>query len=271
MKPAAFDYVRAETVDEVVALLAEHGPEARVLAGGQSLMAMLNMRLLAPRVLIDISRCAGLAHMQCNDRLDIGAAVTQRALETRASLGGECPLLAQALPHVAHAQIRSRGTVCGSITHADPSAELPLALATLNGSITLRSRKGRRTLAADAFLTGMLSTARRDDELVECAHFPLAGPGERQGFSEFSRRHGDFALVAVAASVNSQRMRLGVGGVEDRPHVVEWPRLAGADLQDALNTLAWSLEARDDLHASASLRRRLVRHLGTQLLTELAA
>jgi len=269
MKPAAFDYVRAETVAEAVALLAEHGDEARVLAGGQSLMAILNMRLARPQLLVDVSRCQELSGLRRDGALRVGAAVTQAALERLPGLAADAPMLAQALPHVAHFQIRSRGTVCGSIAHADPSAELPLVLAALRGRVMLRGKKGRRAVAGDQFVTGMLTTARRADELVEAVEFPLPSPGERQGFAEFARRHGDFAILALAASVTRERIRLAVGGVEDRPRVVEWPRLEGDALEDALNTLAWSLEARDDLHASASLRRHLLRRLGRRLVGEL--
>lgn len=269
VKPAPFDYVRAETAEEAVSVLAEHGEEARVLAGGQSLMAILNMRLARPRLLVDISRCQELAVLRRNGALTVGAAVTQAHLERSPRLAEHSPLLAQALPHIAHFQIRSRGTVCGSIAHADPSAELPLALVALRGRVTLRSKKGWREVAGEAFITGMLSTARRADELLESVSFPLVQPGERQGFAEFARRHGDFALVALAASVTRERIRLAVGGVEDRPRALEWPRLEASALDDALNSLAWSLEARDDPHASAALRRHLVRRLGRRLITEL--
>jgi 2-furoyl-CoA dehydrogenase FAD binding subunit len=271
VKPPAFDYVRAETADEAIELLARHGEEARVLAGGQSLLPILNMRLAQPRVLIDISRCPELAGVRCAGFIEVGAAVTQAALERRAALHTESPLLAQALPHVGHAQVRSRGTVCGSIAHAEPSAELPLALAALGGQVRLRSRRGRRELSAEQFQTGMLSTARRPDELIEAVRFPLPQPAERQGFTEFSMRHGDFAIVALAASMTPARIRFGVGGVEDRPRVAEWPPLAGSALDDALNALAWSLEARDDVHASARQRRHLVRRLGRRLIEALRA
>jgi 2-furoyl-CoA dehydrogenase FAD binding subunit len=271
VKPPPFDYVRVDTADEAIDLLGEYGEDARVLAGGQSLMAMLNMRLVQPRVLIDITRCSELARMHANGDLEIGAAVTQAALERRSTLQAESPLLAAAMPHVAHVQVRSRGTVCGSIAHAEPSAELPLALAVLGGSVTLRSRKGRREVPADDFLTGMLTTARRADELIESVRFPLIAAGERQGFTEISRRHGDFAIVALAASVTAARIKLAVGGVEDRARVVVWPRLDGSALDDALNALAWSLAAQDDLHASARQRRQLVRRLGRGLITELCA
>ncbi len=266
MKPPAFDYVRVDSADEAVELLARYGEDARVLAGGQSLVPMLNMRLAQPRVLIDITRCAGLASISCEGALNVGAAVTQATLEQRRTLQTESPLLACALPYISHFQVRSRGTVCGSIAHAEPSAELPLVLAALNGRVTLRSLKGRRELGADAFLIGMLTTARRADEIVEAVQFPLLAHGERQGFTEFSLRHGDFAVVALAASVTSARIRLAVGGVDDRPRVVEWPMLTGSALDDGLNELAWTLDARDDPHASARQRRQLVRRLGRKLI-----
>ena len=154
MKPAAFDYLRAETADEALTALANSGEDARLLAGGQSLMAMLNMRLTQPVQLIDISRIAELDYSKISgDRLAIGAASTQASIEWRAALGHEVPLLKLAIPHISHFQIRNRGTVCGSIAHADPSAELALCLAALDGEVVLRSQAGRRVLkAADFFV-----------------------------------------------------------------------------------------------------------------------
>jgi 2-furoyl-CoA dehydrogenase FAD binding subunit len=272
MKPVAFDYLRADSVDEAVAVLAEHGEEARVLAGGQSLMAILNMRLAEPRVLVDIHRARDLAGIEVRgSHLHVQAAVTQAALERHPDLPRLLPMVAQALPHLGHFQTRNRGTVCGSIAHADPSAELPLCLATLGGKVLLRSRRGHRTLAAQEFFTGMLQTARVANELVEEARFALAQPGERHGFTEVSMRHGDFALVALAAVVDDAAIRLGVGGVADRPHVARWPKLTGAALDDALNQLAWDLGAQDDVHATAVYRRHLVRTLGRQLIERLSA
>lgn len=270
MKPAAFDYIRADSADEAVALLAEYGDDARILAGGQSLMAVLNMRLAQPKVLIDIHRAADLGAIRDGDgRIRVGAAVTQTALQRMA--GAErTPLLAQALPHVGHFQTRNRGTVCGSIAHADPAAELPLCLAALDGEVLLRSRRARRTLKAAEFFTGMLQTVRAADELIEEVRFPPARAGERHGFVELSMRHGDFAIVALAAVVSPTGIRLGVGGVADRPVVARWPRLEGSALDDALNQLAWDLAAQDDHHASAVYRRHLVRTLGRQLIGELA-
>jgi len=263
MKPQAFDYARPDDAEEAVALLADAGEDARILAGGQSLMAVLNLRLAQPSVLIDISRVPDLNTIRNDGRaLAIGAAATQGSVEWRAGLAGEVPLLAQAFPHISHFQIRNRGTVCGSIAHADPSAELPLVLLALGGEVVLRSRRGRRTVAAQDFFQGMLMTARAADELVEEACYPLARPGVGYAFEEFSGRHGDFALCAVAAVVSADGIRLAVGGVSDRPRLATWPRLQGADLDAAINDFAWELGAKDDHHASAKFRRQLVRHLG---------
>jgi 2-furoyl-CoA dehydrogenase FAD binding subunit len=269
MKPAAFDYLRAETTQHAVEALAQAGETARILAGGQSLMAVLNMRLAQPQLLIDISRTEELSAVRLEaQHLVVSAAATQASVEWRPSLGSEVPLLAQALPHVAHFQIRNRGTVCGSIAHADPSAELPLVLAALGGEVVLRSARQQRVLAADAFFQGMLMTAREPDELVEAVRFPLKRPGTRYGFAEFAARHGDFAIVACAAVVTDQGIRLAVGGVADRPVVESWPKLAGEDLKTAINDLSWKLGAQDDAHASAQYRRHLVRQLGMRVIEE---
>ncbi|MBK9246359.1 MAG: FAD binding domain-containing protein [Burkholderiales bacterium] len=265
MKPPPFDLLRAESADEAVDALRTRGDDTKILAGGQSLMTVLNMRLAAPAALLDITGCNDLCGMSIErDALVVGAAVTQMKVERRARLAQEVPLLARALPWISHQQIRSRGTVCGSIAHADPAAELPLVLVTLGGTVTLRSARGRRSVAAADFFTGMLSTARAPDELVEDVRFPLAAGGARFAFSEFAVRHGDFALVAVAAVGDARGLRIGVGGVADRPVVRSLPPIDGSALDDALNELAWSLDARDDPHMTAQGRRHLVRRLGRQ-------
>ena len=270
MKPASFDYLRPETPDEALTALDELGGDACILARGQSLMAMLNMRLVRPRLLVDISRLAPLSEIHAADgALVIGAAVTQAMLEARPTLTAETPLLAQALPWVGHYQTRSRGTICGSIAHADPSAELPLCLLALGGDVVLRSRQGRRNVTAEDFFLGTLSTARRDDELVEAARFPLHRSGTGIAFREVAQRHGDFALVACAAIASAARIRFAVGGVASRPIVREWPaELGGGELDDALNELAWELGAVDDAHASARYRREVVRRIGRSAIEE---
>ena len=265
MKPPRFDYVRATSVEEAIEVLAEHGDDARVLAGGQSLVAMLNMRLVAPEVIVDISRIPELANITCTeDAVEIGAAVTQAAVERSSGLAAHLPLVARALPFVGHYQTRARGTVCGSIAHADPSSELPLCLAVLDGEVVLRSSRGTRTMPAADFQQDVLTTACEPDEMIVAVRFPVRVSGEGHAFTEFGIRHGDFAIVAVAALASTGRVRVGIGGCSDRPHVGEFPPLEGDALADRLNALAWSLPFDDDHHASARYRRDLVRILGRQ-------
>lgn len=269
MKPAAFDYLRAADAAEAAHWLQREGEAARILAGGQSLMAVLNMRLATPSLLIDVSRSEPLARVAVEEGwLRVGAAATQAAVERRPRLAQELPLLALAFPHISHVQIRNRGTVCGSIAHADPSAELPLCLLALQGEVLLRSARGTRRVGAADFFTGMLSTARAADELVEAVRFPLAGADAGHGFAEFSRRHGDFAICAVAAVADAHGLRIAVGGVADRPMARELPLLDDGALDDALNEFAWALDARDDPHVSAATRRHLVRRLGRRAVAQ---
>ena len=271
MKPARFDYLRAENTAHALEALNYAGEDARLLAGGQSLMAILNMRLATPRLLVDVSRTAELDVLQVDAsqaELVVGAAVTQAKVEWRVGLVDEVPLLARAFPHISHFQIRNRGTVCGSIAHADPSAELPLVLTALDGAVTLRSASGSRRVAAADLFQGMLMTARRPDELIESAHFPTKRAGQRFGFQEFSARHGDFALVACASVVTGDTIRLAVAGVADRPMVARWAHLEGDPLRDAINDFSWQLEAQDDANVSAAYRRHLVRELGWRAIQE---
>jgi 2-furoyl-CoA dehydrogenase FAD binding subunit len=271
MKPPQFSYLRAIDTQHALEALHQGGADARVLAGGQSLMAVLNMRLAQPRWLVDISRTDDLNVVEADLRtghLVVKAAATQGSVEWRKTLEDEVPLLRLVFPHISHFQIRNRGTVCGSVAHADPSAELPLALVTLGGDVVLRSKKRKRILRGDEFFQGMLMTAREPDELVEAVRFPMKKAGERFAFTEFSARHGDFALVSCAAVVTGDVIRIGVGGVADRPLVERLPKLDGDDLRDALNDLAWKLGAQDDAHVSATYRRHLVRQLGWKVIQE---
>ena len=230
---------------------------------------MLSMRLARPKVLVDIMSLQEIGRIEEAEGLvRVGAAVRQAELLRWPQLATRQPLLAAALPWVGHAQTRSRGTVCGSVAHADPSAELPLVLVALGGSITLSTRWRRRTVAAEQFFLGLMSTARRDDELVAAVSFPIARPGHGYAFLEFGRRHGDFAIVACAAVVTGNSTRLAVGGVADRPIARDWSNVSGDALDDALNELAHDLDAREDLHATARFRRDLVRRLGRETIAE---
>ena len=272
MKPAPFAYLRAETIEEALAALAAHGDEARVLAGGQSLVAMLNMRLAQPSVLVDVMRLPALAEIAVEgDALVIGAGVRQAGALARPSLAEEVPLLAACLPWVGHYQTRARGTLCGSVAHADPSAEIPLCLAALGGTIRLRSSRRRRVVAAADFFLGTMQTARAEDELIEAITLPLRRPGSGHAFAEIGRRHGDFAITACAAVAHADGFRLAVGGVADRPVARDFPALDGSAIDDALNAFAWSLDARDDLHATARYRRDLVRRMGRAVIEEARA
>lgn len=266
MKPAQFDYIRAATAQEALTALAET-EGARILAGGQSLLPMLNMRLARPPLLVDIMRVGEWRRIDASaGTLTIGAAVRQVELERHPDLARLQPLLAAALPWLGHSQTRSRGTVCGSVAHADPSAEMPLVLTALGGEIHLRSRRKKRRVAAVDFFTGMMATAREDDEMVEAVSVPLCAKGTGTAFREIARRHGDFAIVGCAAVANEKSVRLAVAGVADHPTVRDFPASDATD--EALDDFAWSLDARDDIHATARYRRDLVRHLGRVVIEE---
>jgi 2-furoyl-CoA dehydrogenase FAD binding subunit len=269
VKPASFDYARCEEVGEALQLLAEHGDDARVIAGGQSLMAMLNMRLVRPAILVDIAAIKSLSYVtHSQSMIEIGATLTQAELECWPETANRLPLIASALPHIGHFQTRNRGTVCGSLCHADPSSELPLCLATLGGEVVLRSRRKKRVLKADEFQVGLLATAKQPDELMVAARYPPATNGWGYAFREISRRHGDFAIVALAAATGDGKIRLGVGGVADRPTVREWENLDAQDLTDALNDFAWELGGSNDIHATARYRREMIRRLGKKVIEE---
>jgi 2-furoyl-CoA dehydrogenase FAD binding subunit len=270
MKPRPFDYARPDSAEEAIALLAEYGDEARVLAGGQSLIPMLNLRLVDAGVLIDISRIAELDVIrEVDGKIEIGAAVTQNRLMAWPQLAEKLPLLAAALPFVGHFQTRNKGTVCGSIAHADPSSELALALAVNGGDVVLRSRRGERVLTPGEFQQDMLTTARAADELVAAVRYPVA-MGQGFAFGEVARRHGDFAIVAVAAVVDVEySVRLGVGGMAGRP-MVRGLGIEG-DFTEAVSAWAEELEGYEDLHASAALRRDLFRNLAPGVIAQAKA
>jgi 2-furoyl-CoA dehydrogenase FAD binding subunit len=265
MKPRPFDYIRPDTVEEAIALLAEYGEDARVLAGGQSLVPMLNLRLIDAAILIDISRIAELDVINfLANRFEVGAAVTQNKLMAQRAIAREAPLLAAALPHVGHFQTRNKGTVCGSIAHADPSSELPLALAVLGGEVVLRSQRGERVLAAGDFQKDMLTTARAPDELIVAVRFPTTGRGV--AFREVARRHGDFAIIAIAAVIiENDVVQIGVGGMVGRPMV---RRIAVDGAAQTIDEWAEELEGYEDLHASAAMRRDLFRNLAPLAIEE---
>jgi len=259
VKPAPFKYIRAETLEETLSVLARHGGEVRVIAGGQSLGAMLNMRIVTPSILLDVNRVRGLAGIDTAGVLRTGAMVRQSDALADPTIRREAPLLCSALPHVGHYQTRNRGTLGGSVAHADPSAEIPLVLATLDGAVELRSAKRTRRLKAKDFFRSALVTAREPDELVSALHWPRASAGQRFAFGEFAVREGDFAIVAVACLLEPSRVRLGFGGCGEIPQIIELPcREPAPDAVEALAQDASALlEYRSDLLASAAYRRSL--------------
>jgi len=247
VKPVPFRYERPGSVDEAVALLAEHGDEAKVLAGGQSLVPMLNMRLARPSVLVDVNRLP-LGEVSREDgSWRVGALVRQA---DRRLL--EIPLLAECLPHVGHFVTRNRGTVGGSIAHADAAAELPLALTVLGGSVVTSA--GRNVPAEEFFVTHFTTALEPGELLVETV-WPTGGPGHRYAFEETAQRHGDFALCMAAAAAGPEGLRVAVGSVVDRP------TLLAVDPETPGESAAEQVEPWGSLHASADYLRHLTRVL----------
>jgi carbon-monoxide dehydrogenase medium subunit len=274
MKPAPFDYVVPGSVDEVVDALARHGDAAKILAGGQSLVPMLNMRLVRPAVLVTLRRVAGLQHVAVDDRcVRIGSMTRQRAVEHDGTVRKACPVLGEALGLVGHPTIRNQGTVGGSVAHADPAAELPAVLVALDGAVTLVSTRGRRSVPAAGFFRGLLATAAEPDELVtELTFNRLGRAGVASGWAveEVSRRHGDFALAGAIAGVTVEPdgriadARIAVFGVEPAPTRrpaaearVTRSRCDAKTIAEAAAVAAQGLDPLDDLHASGRLRAHL--------------
>jgi carbon-monoxide dehydrogenase medium subunit len=223
VKAPRFDYVRAESLEEALSLLAEHGEEARILAGGQSLMPTLNMRLSQPRLLIDINRLEALGGIVLADGVvRIGALARHAEVMRSQVVARHLPLIAEAMPHVAHVAVRNRGTFGGSVALADPSAELPACVLALGAELVLTSTRGRRTVAADDFFLGLYETARASDEVLVEVRVPVQPPGVVSVFSELSRRAGDFAIAGLALTARFERdalreARLVYFGSESRP------------------------------------------------------
>lgn len=282
MKPAVFRYSRPASLEEALRLLQHDGQDAKVLAGGQSLIPLLNFRLAKPAHLIDINAVPALAHVErVNGSLRIGALTRQRALLGSDLIRRQCPLLAAATEFVGHPAIRNRGTVGGSVAHADPAAEIPLVVATLDGQIMLRSTRGSRVVGHADFFTGPLMTAGRPDELLTEIQIPVPPSRSGWGFHEVARRHGDFALVAAAAVVTLDgagkvsQASVALGGIGDRPLRASAAErlLAGQEPSDALlaeaaRTVTDGVDAAGDNHASADYRRHLARVLARRALTD---
>ena len=270
MKAAAFEYAAPTTVDEAVDLLARNADDSSVLAGGQSLVPLLALRLAAPAVLVDVNRVAGLDELRReNGHVRVGALVRHAALARPGSAADDVPLLALAAPHIGHFQIRNRGTVVGSLTHADAAAEWPLVATTLDAEIELRSAGGPRTVRATEFFEGPFTTARRSDELAVAVRFPVWSPGAGFALAEFARRSGDFAIAGAACGIEVADGRvtrcavglLGLAGVPLRAQAAE-AALTGTAVDDVDSaevgrTATTDLTPPSDIHATGRYRRRV--------------
>lgn len=285
MKPAPFAYVAPETVEGAVAALADAGDDAKVLAGGQSLLPLLGLRLGRPSVLVDVGRVPGLDGVALDgDDLRIGAMVTHARLGRDPDVARHAPLLAEVAPLVAHAAVRNRGTLGGSLAHNDPAAEWPAVALLLGASVTAEGPGGRRQIEADDLFESYLTTTLEPDEVLTAVRVPVARPRTGAAFGEVSRRHGDFALVGAGARVtldevgavaDARVVFIGVGGsavLDDatgRALVGRPP--TDAALDEVARSAAAGLDPHDDLHATAAYRRRLAATLARRALVTAAA
>jgi CO/xanthine dehydrogenase FAD-binding subunit len=272
MKPAPFRYVAARTVEQALALKAEHGDEAHFLAGGQSLVPTMNFRLTQPALLIDINPLSELAGIRngAADRLRIGALTRYRALERDPITERTLPLMHEALPHIAHPQIRNRGTIGGNLAHADPASEMPAIVLTMGGRLRAQSVKGERWIAASDFFVGALTTALEPDELLTEIELPVAAPGSGTCFMEMSRRRGDFAIIGVACIVGVDEAgqcteaRIGLCNAGDGPVFAEaasqslvGSAIGAAEIAAAAALVQEAIEPGGSIHASKEFQRHI--------------
>jgi carbon-monoxide dehydrogenase medium subunit len=275
VKPAPFAYAKARSLDHAIELLGRHEGRVRVLAGGQSLIATLNMRLDAPSLLVDINGIAGLDGIAHRDgQVEIGALTRHAAAERSDVIAAQAPLIAKAMPHIGHPAIRNRGTIGGSIAFADPAAELPACLVALDGEVDIAGPKGRRTVTAGDFFKDLFETALGPQDILTTIRVPAAAPSRRVGFAEFSRRHGDYAMIGLAASATANGSGLadvrlaffGVGATPVRARRAE-AALAKGSVDDALAALGEDLAPPDDIQATGAVKK----HLAGVLLKRVAA
>jgi carbon-monoxide dehydrogenase medium subunit len=272
MKPAPFRYVRAESLEHALAAKGEHGDDAKFLAGGQSLVPAMNFRLAQPALLIDLNGLADLDYVRGDGELRIGALTRHRTIERDPLIARRAPLLAEAAPHVAHPQVRNRGTLCGNLAHADPASEFPAVVAALGGRLRARSSRNERWLAAGEFFKGVFTTALAPDEMLVEVELPPLPPRTGTCFVEVARRHGDYALVGVAAVVT-----LGAGGKVESARVAlcnagATPVLvAVTDLEDAPEQVREAIDPPANVHATAAFRRHLAGVLTRRALATAAA
>jgi CO/xanthine dehydrogenase FAD-binding subunit len=281
MKPAAFEYVVANSIEQAVAALAQAGGDAKILAGGQSLVPMLNFRLLRPAILVDINRIPGLSFIEdAGDAVKIGALTRHHQIETSPVIAKHFPVLSCAMTHVAHLAIRNRGTIGGSLSHADPAAELPMMALLLDAELHIVSDKGIRTRKARGFFRDALIVDLAEDELLTGIHVPKLPPQTGWGFDEVARRAGDFALAAVAATVSvsggaMKEARIALTGVGQTPvraseaeALLVGQKLEAKLMARVIEAVRAAIKPETDLHASSDYRRQLA---GTLVGRALAA
>jgi carbon-monoxide dehydrogenase medium subunit len=263
VKPSPFAYAKAKSLDHAIELLSH--PEARLLAGGQSLMATLNMRLSAPKLLIDLNGIGGLGGIVVRNRtVEIGAMTRHAEAARSPDIARHAPLIALAMPHIGHAAIRNRGTLGGSIAFADPAAELPACLLALEGEVEIASQPGKRAVKADDFFKGLFETALGPHDVLSAIRLPAATTQTRVGFAEFARRHGDYAMVGLAAAAKADGKALsdvrlayfGVGNTPVRAKGAE-AALAGGGIDEAVKALASDLDPAADVQATAATKMHL--------------
>jgi carbon-monoxide dehydrogenase medium subunit len=281
MKPAPFEYYRASTLDDAVALLTKHGSDAKALAGGQSLLPLMKLRLARPAALVDLNRLRELAYVRREDGVLAFGALARLSELQSPTVRSLAPMLAAAARHIGHPAIRHRGTICGSLAHADPAAELPVLALTLGAELRVTGSAGERTIAARDFFVGALTTSLRPGEVLREARFPGLAPGVGWSFMELARRHGDYALVSVAivlrADANGRvsEARIALGSVADRPvrcDAAERALVGEAGrrvaFEAAAATAAAPLDPPSDVHGSGAYRRRLAAVLVERALAE---
>jgi carbon-monoxide dehydrogenase medium subunit len=284
VKPPRFDYYAPATVDEALSLLTRYGGEAKVLAGGQSLVPLLNFRLTRPAALVDLNRIGALAYIrEADGQVRFGAMIRQRTIELSPLVRARLPLLEEATRWVGHLPIRTRGTIGGSVAHADPAAEYPAVLTALEGEVVVRGPRGERVIQPGALFQTYLTTSLAPDEILTEVRLPAMPAGSGYAFEEFARRHGDFAIVAIAALVVLQgercvRARLATAGAGPVPlrlraaeEILEADGLGSAAVEAAAQRASELVEPDSDIHASAAYRRHLTRVLTARALARARA
>ncbi len=267
MKPCNFEYAKCFTISDVTQILNEFGDKAQILAGGQSLVSMLNMRIVNPEIIVDINFLKDIISIEeKDDTIVIGPLYRQLELENWNSLKAKLPLIDQAIHYVGHIQHRARGTVIGSICHGDPTSELPLCFLALNGKIHLKSKKGERTISAEDFYLGPLLTLKNSNELAIKLELPIRKENVGYAFDEVSEKYSDYAISSFAVVSDNNKIRFSLGGIPSKPTVIEWDMKNFKYIDDLLNDFAWMLNLEDDQHASAIYKRELIRKVGKKTI-----